>query len=342
MNNIFHDHLEHLRSIRMDNSPAISMYIPLKWADYTPGKIFSALVKAADGLLVKGGHPKMDFSTPEWERWTKQGTVTLAVFHYAGVTNFIPIPIRMQPRVVVANSFHVKPIVTAANEYVDALVLHFNESGASLYRVNPVGENLIDSYMPTEVIQKNDWPSKMDRSSLREFLEFLNQEVRGSIQSTTKILGITGSLFTELRSESFWKKAKIPISFLDDSFKVAVPQNAFSIMRLRLAQVVNEKHSQAVLHALKAGSTPQDELSVRVLGTKILNKEINHLCVSLDDMHFGEIDFKTGETTVNKTQKNSQDDDLLDDLIELAIDNGIKISVVPKRYLPNGRSFVAS
>jgi hypothetical protein len=25
-----------------------------------------------------------------------------------------------------------------------------------------------------------------------------------------------------------------------------------------------------------------------------------------------------------------------------AIDNGIKVSVVPKKYLPNGRSFVAS
>ena len=342
MSNVYHDHLEHLRSIKMGNSPAVSMYIPLKWADYTPGKIFSVLVKAANSLLERGGHPKLDLSTPEWERWTKQGTITLAVFHYAGVTNFIPIPTRMQPRVVVANSFHVKPIVTAAHEYVDALLLHFNESGASLYRVNPVGENLIDSYLPTEVIPKYDWPSKIDRSSLREFLEFLNQEVRGSLQGTTKILGITGSSFTELRSESFWKKTKLPISFLDDSFKVAVPQNAFSIMRLRLSQIVNEKYSKAVLDAVKSGPTSQDLMSVRVLGTKILNKEINHLCVSLDHMHFGELDFKTGEVTVNKTQKNSKDDDLLDDLVELAIDNGIKVSVVPKKYLPNGRSFVAS
>jgi hypothetical protein len=342
MSNVYHDHLEHLRSIKMGNYPAVSMYIPLKWADFSPGKIFSALVKAADGLLAKSGYPKLDLSTPEWERWTKQGTITLAVFHYAGVTNLIPIPTRMQPRVVVANSFHVKPIVTAAHEYIDALLLHFNESGASLYRINPVGEILIDSYLPSEVIPKNDWPSKIDRSLLREFLEFLHQEVRGSIQGTTKILGITGSSFTELRSESFWKKTKLPISYLDDSFKVSVPQNAFSIMRFRLSQIVNEKHSQAVLDALKAGPESQDGLSVRVLGTKILNKEINHLCVSLDDMHFGELDFKTGEVIVNKTQKDSKDDDLLDDLVELAIDKGVKVSVVPKKYLPNGKSFVAS
>jgi hypothetical protein len=57
--------------------------------------------------------------TPEWERWMKQGTVTLAFFHHAGVTNLIPIPTRMQPRVVVANSYHVKPFVTAADEHID-------------------------------------------------------------------------------------------------------------------------------------------------------------------------------------------------------------------------------
>ncbi len=342
MSNVYHDHLEHLRSIKIGNSPAISMYIPLKWTDSTPGKIFLALVKAADGLLTKGGSPELDISTPEWDLWTKQGTITLAIFHHAGVTHFIPIPTRMQPRVVVANSFHVKPILTAAHEYIDALLLHFNESGASLYRINPIGENLIDSYLPTQIIPKTDWPMKINRSSLREFLEFLNQEVRGSIQGTTKILGVTGSSFSELRSESFWKKTKLPITFLDDSFKIAVPQNAFSIMRLRLSQIINEKHSQAVSDVLKAGSASQDILSVRVLGPKILNKEINRLCVSLDDMHFGELDLKSGEVTVNKTQKNSQDDDLLDDLVELALENGIKVSVVPKKYLPNGRSFVAS
>ncbi len=342
MSNVYNDHLEHLRNIKMGNAPAVSMYIPLRWADYTPGKIYSALIKAADGLLARGGYPKLEMSMPEWERWTNQGTITLAVFHCSGFTNFIPIPTRMQPRVVVANSFHIKPIVTAAHEYIDALLLHFNESGASLYRINPVGESLIDGYLPSEVLPKNDWPSRIDRSSRREFLEFLNQEVRGAIHITTKILGITGASFPELRSESFWKKTRLPILFLNETFKVAVPQNAFAIMRLRLSQIVNEKHSQAVLDALRAGPESQEESSVRVLGSKILNKEINHLCVSLDDMHFGELDFKTGEVIINKTQKDSKDDDLLDDLVELAIDNGVKVSVVPKKYLPKGRSFVAS
>jgi hypothetical protein len=342
MSNIYHDHLKYLRKIKTNSSPAISIYVPLRLNDLSPGKLFSALVKAADSLLLKEGWPKLELTTPEWDRWIKQGTLTLAIFHHAGVTSLIPIAIKMQPRVVVANSFHVKPIITAANEYIDSLLLHFHESGASLYRLNPIGETLLDSYLPSKVLSRHDWPVKLDSGSTRDFLEFLNQEVRGSVKNTTKILGITGSGFSNLRPKSFWETIKLPISFLDDSFQLAVPQNGFSIMRLRLSQIVNEKHSKAVLDALRNSPASQDKFSLRGLGTRILNKEINHLCVSLDDMQFGELDIKTGHASLNKFQSNTNDDDLLDDLVELAVNNGIKVSVVPKKYLPSSRSFVAS
>lgn len=342
MSNIYHDHLDQLRSIKTNSHPAVSLYIPLKWSDFVPSKIFSALLKAADGLMAKDGYPKLEIMTPEWDRWIKQGTVTLAIFHHNGVTNLIPLPTRMQPRVVVAKSFHIKPIVTASQEYVDSLLLHFNEAGASLYRISSVGETLIDSYLPSEILPKSDWPARIDRTSLREFLEFLQQEVRGSILTTTKLIGVTGASFTELQSESFWKKIKLPVTFHEDSFRSLLPQNAFSIMRLRLAQIINERHTQSVVKALNDNQSVKNNISVKTLAPRILNKEIKQLCVSLDCMHFGEVDPQTGNVIVKKTQINSKDDDVLDDLIELAIDKGIEVSVVPKKYLPNGRSFIAS
>lgn len=342
MNNIYHDHLEQLRNIKTNSRPFISLYIPIKWNDFSPNKIFSALVKSADGLMTKSGHPKLDIITPDWDRWMRQGTITLAIFHHNGITNLIPLPTRMQPRVVVAKSFHIKPIVTASQEYVDALLLHFNESGAGLYRINPVGETLIDSYLPSDILTKTDWPVKLSRISIREFMEFLQMEIRGSMLGTTKILGITGAAFAELQSESFWKRSKLPITFYDDSFRSTIPHNAFSIIRLRLAQMVNDRHIQSVQKAWDGSLASQENLTVKTLAPKILSNEIKQLCVSLDCMNFGEVDLGTGNVVVNKNQINASDDDILDDLVELAIDKGIQVSVVPKKYLPNGRSFVAS
>ncbi len=342
MSNIYHDHLDHLRSIKTNSQPAISLYIPLKWNDFVPAKIFTALLKAAKDLMAKSGHPSFEIMTPEWDRWMRQGTVTLAIFHNNGITHLIPLPTRMQPRVVVAKSFHIKPIVAASHEYVDSLLLHFNESGASLFRINPISETLIDSYLPSEILPKADWPTRLDRQSLREFLDFLQQEVRGSILSTTKILGITGASFTELQSDSFWKKTNLPLAYYDDSFRTASPQNAISIMRLRLAQIVNEKHNQSVMKAINENKSLDDIYSVKYLAPKIIQGEIKQLCVSLECMHFGEVDPLTGIVVMNKSQLNASDDDVLDDLVELAIDKGIGVSVVPKKYLPSGRSFVAS
>jgi hypothetical protein len=342
MKNIYHDHLEQLRSIEIGESPALSMYVPLKWSDYDPKKIFSALLKVAEGLKQKNGENKFEINQPDWDRWIKQGTSTLALFHHAGVTHLIPIPIRMQPRVVVANSFHIKPILTAANVNIDALLLHFNEQGAHLYRVNSFSESLIDSYLPREVLAKYDWPVTLTRNSTREFLEFLNLEVKGSIKRTTKLFGITGADFSELRSESFWEKCRLPITYLNDSFKAKSPENGFSILRLKLSKLINDKHTQTINEILGSDSSFKDDESLKTLGEKILNKKINHLCVSLDDLQFGELDSTTGQITLNKNQKSTKDDDVFDDLVELAIDNGIKVSVVPKKYLPNGRMFLAS
>lgn len=342
MSNIYNEHLSKLRAVKIDSTPAVTLYIPLRWSDFSHSKLFALLVKAANDLLIKNGNSKLEIVAPDWDRWIKQGTVTLGLFHHKGITTLIPLPMRMQPRVVVANSFHVKPIISAAVEFSDALLLHFNEAGASLYRINPVSELLVESYLPSEVIVKSNWPAKLDRESMREFLLFLQQEIRGATLNTTKLLGITGSAFSEFQSETFWKKNNLPLSFYADSFRSVIPSNAFSIIRLRLSQMINEKHLTAVTSAFGAEIATEDSLSVRTLGQKIINKEISHLCVSLDDMHFGELDVKTGNVSLNKGQANTRDDDILDDLVELALDNGIQVSVVPKKYLPNGRSFVAS
>jgi hypothetical protein len=247
----------------------------------------------------------------------------------------------MPPRVVVARSYHIKPLLAAAQDYVDALLLHFNESGASLYRVNPVTEHLVDSYLPTDVIPKNDWPAKLERSAVREFLEFLLGEVTGSAQATTKLFGVTGSSYSELQNEGLWGGTRLPVMLFTDPFRTHVPQNAFSILRLRLSRMIHEAHTARVARAA-AGSTNLGELSVETLGRKILSQEVTKLCVSLDNVIFGEFDSRTGEVVIHRAQQNAIDDDILDDLVELALDRGIDVSVVPKKHLPRGKLFVAS
>ena len=227
MINNFHGPLEQLRIMKTNNNPAVSIFIPLKSAFSTPCKIFTSLVKAADNLLTKDGYPKLNLHTPDWDLWLRQGTVTLGVFYHNGISHLTPLSTKMQPRVIVADSFHVKPIIGASHEYVDALLVHFNESGASLFRVHTAGETLLDTYVPSGFVSKSDWPNHLGKETLLEYLEFLQNEVRGYIRDSTRFVGITDSGQSKLLSEIFWKKVKLPIYFFKDSFKAKTLDEKF-------------------------------------------------------------------------------------------------------------------
>ncbi len=342
MKNIYEKHLENLQKIENKGSPFVSIFIPLIGNESPLDKVLSTLIKTADSLLMKENLPRLDQVSIEWEKWRKQGTNTLAIYIGAGVRHIIPLPIRMQPRVIVATSFHIKPLVASSVGHLDSLLLHFNEMGATLYRVNPTTVTAIESYIPSKTSVKGDWAAKLPRSAVREFLDFLKLEVLGAKNKNTKFLGVTGADQSILQMKEFWKDTGLSVVFLDDSFKTQLPFNGSSILKLRLSTKISENFSNSVLKILNASEQSVKEHSLELLGTKILSKEIKNLCVSLEDMHFGELDSSTGETIIRRSQQNVKDDDILDDLVELAIKNGVHISVVPKIYLPAGRSFLAS
>jgi hypothetical protein len=341
MKNFYHEYLKQLRSIKSKSGPYVSIYVPLRWSDATAGHIFNSLLTEANELALKGGFGKIRINMPEWDRWIAQGTISLGIFHCEGVTHLVPLSIKIQPRVVVANSFHVKPIIAASMEYVEGLLLHFCQTGAVLYRISPIGESVVERYLPAKEITDPDWPNTHGAEALDEFLYFLRSEVESAKLSSTGILGVTGGEYPLLQNETFWRATKLPVQRLSDPFGVQDPQNALAFLRLKLSQIIARRHLRSVSRILER-NLAQDRFSVTNLGEKVIRKEISSLCVSLDDMFFGELDPVSGSAVMNYTQTSMKDDDLLDDIVELALDKGIKVSVVPKRFLPEGRAFIAS
>jgi len=340
MSNLYEEHLTRLRTLKTGDHPAVSMFIPLRNSELFPSKIFIALTKAANSILQKEGYSKLELAQPNWKDWEGYRTGTLAIYHYGGQTHFVPLPMKMDPRFVVANSFHIKPLLTASIDYCDGLVLHFNGRGASLYSVNLLGHSLIDHYLPSfsSTILSKDWPITLNREALRDFLEFIFMQVKNSISKTTKFVGITGQSFHELRSETFWSRLKTDVLYIDESFSAEIPFNSFSLINFRISQFLREKYQSAVQMGVK--SIEGNHHSYGDIWRKLISGKLKYLCVSLDEMHFGEVKRDSGEIIINRFQKNSRDDDVLDDLVELAISKGVEVNVVPNRYLPQGLAFV--
>lgn len=341
MMNVYEKYLFQLQSLPARDDARVSIFVPVRWGDSSPEVLFRALVKTAEGLLEKDGRPRLSVSTPDWERWKTQGTVTLALYFGGGVVHAIPLPLHMPPRVVVAETFHIKPLIASAQGVINGLHVHFHELGASLYRVNGGDSILIDTYLPTKTHRRGDWTASLDRSEIVEFLEFLRAEVRAARDQHTRVLGISGLPETLLRSPGVWKGIKLQIFEIEDSPKKLHPDKALGEVRIHLAREINQTYTNQVLKVL----LQRDELSdpdLSNLGTKILKREINRLCVSLEDVHFGVLNPDTGIAVMTRAQNGTKDDDLLDDLVELAMKNGVEVSVVPKVHLPAGKTYLAS
>lgn len=339
MSNIYHKHFLNLSSVEGSGEPLVSMFIPIRYMDFPQSKIYSYLVKAANLLLSRDNYPKLNLEHPDWSRWIRQGAVTLAIYRGGGTTTMIPLPIKMPPRVVVANSFHVKPLLAAGVCVQEALLLHFSEVGASLYRVSSGEEKLLDTYLPSRTKLKGTWITELARDEIIEFLEFLKMEVMSYTQSTTRFLAVSGHRDSLLISREFWKDSGLAIIEVMDSPKSIEPSNGIAMTRLKLSHEINGSFNREVQLVMgeAAVSPPLSEL-----GKMILKKEISRLCVSLEDMQFGELCPITGEAIERESQHSTKDDDLLDDLIELAVKQKLQVSVVPKKFLPTGRTYVAS
>lgn len=341
MMNVYEKYLFQLQALPQRDESRVSIFIPIRWGESSPEVLFRALVKTADSLLLKEGRSRLSLSTPDWERWKTQGTVTLALYIGAGVVHAIPLPLHMPPRVVVAETFHIKPLIASAQGVIHGLHLHFHEMGASLYRVNAGDTILIDTYLPSKTHRRGDWTAILDRSDILEFLEFLKAEVRGARNPQTRVLGISGFSETLFRSPGIWKGIKLQILEIDESPHKLHPEKAIGEVRVHLAREINQTYTNQVLKVLLS----RDELTdpdLSNLGTKILKREINRLCVSLEDVHFGVLNPETGVAVMTRAQTGVRDDDILDDLVELAMKNGVEVSVVPKVHLPLGKTYIAS
>lgn len=340
MGNVYHTHFLKLSGTESKGQPMISIFVPLRFMEFPQAKIFSHLMKAANLLLSREGHPKLELEHPDWGQWVRQGAVTLAIYKDAASTTIIPLPIIMPPRVVVADSFHVKPLLASSICVQEALLLHFSEIGASLYRISSGDEKLLDSYLPSKTKLKGVWISELSRSESIEFMEFLKLEIKSYRLNTTQFLSISGTKDSLLTSNEFWKDIGIPVIQTLDSPKNLHPVSSIALTRIKLSHEINgtyDRQVQLILNDAMNSSPPLSEL-----GKKIINREISKLCVSLEDVHFGELDQMTGTAIEMESQSNTRDDDLLDDLIELALKQKVQVSVVPKKYLPPGRTYLAS
>lgn len=329
--------LTHLSSLARHPGAKTSLFLPLTKLLVSEQKILAGLVATANRLIGRDG-PRLSVTLTNVERWRKQGVATLAIYCCGSERIIVPLPFSMEPRVIVADSFHVKPLVAAYQNYTETILVHFHHWGATLYRVSETASEKIDTYLPPGPESEGLWHDTLSADGLRSFVAFIQQQLIVHCGQYTSMLAVTGNGVDLLQSRGLWKSVGVPVLFMEDSWNTLVPERSLVALRRMVSQQIERLHAQDVSAvAEKSKVTCYDELVRR-----IHTRDIATLIVSLDDLQFGRVDAKAGKTHLSKQQMSAADDDVLDDLLELAIKKGIRVRVIPRAHLPAGVSFLAA
>lgn len=340
MKNKYLSQLQMLQSVSSQGQPFVSMFVPLTNSFAGPAEDFRRLLAQANSFLKTESREKVVLEMPDWALWSRQGTRTLAIYHRKGFSSVIPLGIEMSARVVVADTFHVKPLIASSLSHIEGLHLHFHTHGCTLFRVTPTQCHTIETFLPNAELPSSHWPAVLSLEDLREFLEYVRDEVRVARTQSVEWLTLSGTQEEVLGHVDFWRRTNLKVQLLGDSFQRLVPEQAIGeLQKMILRQTdQNFRHIVERLRKLAQGEPVTD---LRTVGAKIVGRQVTQLCVSLEDIHFGEV-LPDGEVRLHPGQQGVRDDDVLDDLVELALRNGVSVRVVPRKYLPSGQVLIAA
>lgn len=316
----------------------VSTFVPLKGMDMPPAKIFFGLRKVAYKLAAER---KVSLSTPliNWDHWSKSGTQTLGIYELEDEVYLVPLSFLMPPRVIVSNTFHIKPLILEEDYSAHALVLHFNQTGAGLYIVGLNTCEQVCRYFPPVRRVIPDWPYLIGHDELADFLSSVRSDVQRWVTRDTLFISVTGCENPRLRPIKFWNILSKPVLHPLESFYKDTPRNSLPVIRHHIRRSIDKSHLESTMKLHIVSDQIESWLKYETALSRINERTINSLCVSLEDLKFGKYD-KDGRIQLTRQQSDSQDDDILDDLAEEALSNGIRVKVVPKKFLPIGEQIL--
>lgn len=336
MKNRYQQFLNQLLSDR-NSGTKISLYIPVRGD--SPAHVIFSLLRDSALRLIQDEDLANDFRS--WiqaireEKQYPRRTRTVACFFSSSLQKVTYLDHEIPPRVVVAQSWHMKPLLYTASTRARGHILEFHSSGISVIRSDGVSHELVETIVPGEAVTlpSKFWPEEIDRSVLRKLIS----KAASYIPEGT-LVQVSGAPEGFARSPKYWQQ-----------FWSNVLVDGKSLGERSLDQILSD-FDQA-LSLQKKDLAPVDILSEIsgalvisdpvLITQRILQGKVGRIFISLEAIQWGEINLNTGSIKRNRHQQNHIDEDVLDDIAELALNKGIEVRVLRQNAFPGNLEILA-
>jgi len=272
----------------------------------------------------------------------KNFTGHIGIFRKKDFFRFIRIPTEIEETCVVADTFHIKPLIKWAQQDQDFIFLGFTDSGVNVYKGSLTEFKKIDEVFYKR--PKNNGRVAATRSEKREIkksIEWFATYLSDLIGSASSVVFVAGP---SDYVKPFIKKFKSENLYPETIASLYTSENLSEIcryIRSRLRLYSRTKLDEILKEFELAQKMKIAKINIFQIAKAAIQGRVKKLVVAEDLNIFGKLDLATGGVSIHPLDLDHEDDCLLDDLAQTVLLKGGEVVVAKRSEIPKGRPIVA-
>ena len=354
---------EALELVRTRQSPAVSIYLGTDVKDNDPQNTIKAnlqrLYRIAEYLVSR------TYDTKTKDRLLlplkrvlstlklNQGKGGVAIYHNENFTGVVKLPTPVKDLAVAADSFHIKPVLRCVQLRRAYLVLAFKRKYAELIAVNADGARLIERFDTTMYTQepnpktngywrKAAFSLKNRRNKvIKHAMHILNRQLDSYWHGERRVLLLVGPK----KYQDAFRSSCNYMHLLEKGITGHLDDMSIHALAKHSANMLTQYFAQYDLAAIdmynKAQASGLATTNLRMIAEAAAHGQINSLFIAEDQHIWGQLDRESGNITLMNQKGDAHTDDLLDDIAELVLLKGGKVTVLPTSQMPDQLAIAA-
>jgi len=264
----------------------------------------------------------------------------IGLFRTPDAFRILTIPVEVEPTCVVADSFHVKPLLRWLQNDRDFLLIGLNEKSASIFFGSQVSFKHLDEVLFPEplTLAHRAGNSRSRRDGQMRWLSQWIHDVTENVKPAIFLAGPedqTRSLIRHLKYENLYPQP-IQKYFVESQAKALCES-----IRLILRRDAIKRLENALVEFAQAEGDQLAKTNLFQIAKAAVSGRVRKLIIADGVSVFGRLNKNTGSIVIHPEDLDHQDDDLLDDLAQAVLKNGGEVVVAKRDEIPNGRPILA-
>ncbi len=269
----------------------------------------------------------------------KQIKGNIAIFRKDNFFRYMSLPIEVEETCVVANTFHIKPMIKWAQQDQDFLIVGLSFDGAILYKGNQSEFKKIDTEVYPEYLRNQKY--LLQKAVPLHTMEWLSWRVSELVKGNKTTVFVAGNkdyvsaFIKNFKSDKLYPETIAPHFSIENIYEIC--QNVRALLRMDS----RTKFIEALKEFEIAQSTNTAKTNIYQIAKAAIKGNVKKLVIAEDLNVFGRLDPSTGGVSIHPIDMDHEDDCLLDDLAQTVLLGGGEVIVAKRCEIPKGRPIVA-